>query len=123
MVALCGCKGVQIARSICQAHIRMFGSIDRLVHREAYVLHLRYMYIKLHDLSSVNDLPLLNIKQVRSGALYMGPLNAANLKKAAKGGGKKGKGKGKGGGGGSGQPSGNSAIDTNKREYIYQVIL
>ena len=54
----------------------------------------------------------------------MGPLNAANLKKQQKGGKKAAKGKGGkgGGGGGSGeQPQGNSAIDTNKREYIFQV--
>lgn len=61
--------------------------------------------------------------QARTGALYMGPLNAANLKKQQKGGKKAGKGKGKGGGaGGSGeQPRGNSAIDDAKREYIFQV--
>ncbi len=56
----------------------------------------------------------------------MGPLNAANLKKQQKGGKKAGKGgKGKGGGSGGGQdggqPRGNSVIDTNKREYIYQM--
>ncbi len=53
-------------------------------------------------------------------ALSMGPLNAANLKKQQKGGKKAGKG-GKSKGGGDGQPRGNSVIDTNKREYIYQM--
>jgi hypothetical protein len=50
--------------------------------------------------------------------LRMG-LNAASLMKQQNGGGSKGKGKG-GGNKDDGQPRGNSVIDTNKREYIYQ---
>jgi hypothetical protein len=55
---------------------------------------------------------------IQARPLYMGPLNAANLKKQQKGGKKAGKG-GKGKGGGDGQPRGNSVIDTNKRECKY----
>jgi len=61
--------------------------------------------------------------QTRTNPLSMGPLNAANLKKQQKGGKKAGKGaggKGKGSGS-SGGGNGNSVIDTNKREYIYQM--
>lgn len=69
---------------------------------------------------SRNPFYLLYGIKTRLNPLRMGPLNAANLKKQQKGGKKASKGgggKGKGGGGGGG----NSVIDTNKREYIYQM--